>query len=169
MTQLARSTTRRTLTGGIAPVENVCPAGADEIFFGGAFALVTNATGVAVRCTPARLAVANTYSSLGVVTAGMLPSDPQSIQNAARPVLDMTGKTQGTWGDSEKKLHYWRMGTFDFVVAAVGIPRPGAVAYLTDEDTVSMVASTSGLRAGVFVQPSPTAGRWFVDTTFKGA
>jgi hypothetical protein len=122
------------------------PAAANVRIYEGAI-IATNSSGLAVPAAD---------------TAGFI------IQGVCRrTALDNTGGAAGSLGTSPEAMDAARWievdahGEWEFTVSA-GTPKPGASAFVVDDNTVSAAATTNNIVAGKFTRPA-SATSWFVD------
>jgi hypothetical protein len=158
MTQLAANYVRERKLGELNL--NVAPADAGKKFYVGAFICREAATAVVIPGTDAAGLV-----PLGVVLRQPYPDDPDASLTSA---LDNTSGADGvlTSGPSatrDRLVQYAQDGEWAFKVGS-GTPKVGGIAYLVDDNTVQVAATTNGIIAGRFTRPSfRDADHWFVD------
>ncbi len=139
MTAITVDTQRRV---GLHPARKIgLPVAAGENIPAGSLA-VTNATGFAENGTNAALKIFQ-----GVVTRG----------------YDNTNGPDGAMSDlsSERIIEADRAGQWEIAVSG-GTPLPGMDAYLVDNNTVSVAATSENILVGTFAQPG-RPGSWYVD------
>jgi hypothetical protein len=121
------------------------PAAAGAVLYAGAL-VAANSSGLAVPAAD---------------TAGL------TVQGVCRSGLDNASGSAGTLGTSGDFLNAVRyvqvdaQGEWLFTVSA-GTPKPGATAFVVDDNTVSASATTNSIPAGKFTRPY-SASTWFVD------
>jgi hypothetical protein len=125
------------------------PAAAGAVLFLGAL-VATNAAGQAVPASD---------------TAGL------TVQGVCREGLNNTQGAAGTLGatgdymDAVRAVRVDAQGEWLFDVSA-GTPRPGAPAFVINDNTVSAAATANSIPAGKFTRPYSTTS-WFVDLERK--
>lgn len=140
---------------------NIVGANAGETFYVGGYLLREAATGLGTKV----LAAGNV--PLGVITEQMFPDDPDKALNCA---LDNSAGNDGVVSPLDdgclRCLRYDQRGEYAFAVSA-GTPKVGAPAFLVDDNTVTAVASATGIVAGTFTRPA-AGGGWFIDIAKRG-